>query len=212
MFGKLMFSFEKSCFPQIFYGVVEGTGGGDSLSGASGSDTILGNQGEDTILADAGVDFVHGGDDDDTIQLGEGNDVASGGGGNDSIDGQQGDDVIHGDFSDANLLAGITDGLNTFEQLAGTGAWTITDDGGNATISQSANTVVGEDYTVRFDLAANLAGGQSAAKVEVIWNGQVVDTVSVESGIYQTFEVSETSEGDTGDLSFRALPPDDAPQ
>lgn len=212
MFGKLMFSFEKSCFPQIFYGVIEGTGGGDSLTGTSGSDTILGNKGEDTILAGAGVDFVHGGDDDDTIQLGEGNDVASGGGGNDSIDGQQGDDVIHGDFSDANLLAGITDGLNTFEQLAGTGAWTITDDGGNATISQSANTVVGEDYTIRFDLAANLAGGQSAAKVEVIWNGQVVDTVSVESGIYQTFEVSVTSEGDTGDLSFRALPPDDAPQ
>ena len=106
----------------------------------------------------------------------------------------------------------VPGGLNTFEQLAGTGAWTITDDGGNATISQSANTVVGEDYTIRFDLAANLAGGQSAAKVEVIWNGQVVDTVSVESGIYQTFEVSVTSEGDTGDLSFRALPPDDAPQ
>jgi Ca2+-binding RTX toxin-like protein len=79
---------------------------------------------------------------------------------------------------------------------------------GVETISQSANTVAGQPYTISFELAANLSGGHGCAQVEVLWNGEVVDVVETTTGIYQTHQVEVVSTGEQGQLSFRAVPPE----
>jgi len=120
-----------------------------------------------------------------------------------------GDDVVYGDVMGDNLLAGAESRATTFDELANSGAWTMTDTFGEATISQSAQTVAGETYAVSFGLAANLSGGHATGAVEVLWNGEVVATVEATSGVYETFEVDVQSTGSDGELSFHALDPVD---
>ena len=187
----------------------------DVIRTGDGDDVLLGNGGDDRLYAGAGDDIVNagtgddrafGGDGDDLINLEDGDDYAEGGLGDDVVNAGAGDDIVYGDEKGENLLKG-SDGNGSFAQLAQSGAWTMTDIDGQSTIAQSAGTEPGADYTISFQLAANLAGGHSAAKVEVLWNGEVVDTVEARSGIYQTFEVSVKSTGDEGALSFRAIDP-----
>lgn len=184
--------------------------GNDVLLGNGGNDTLYSGAGDDIINAGKGHDEAHGGDGDDLINLEDGNDYAEGGRGDDIVNAGAGDDVVYGDLKGDNLLTG-TEGATSFSQYEG-GGWTMTDVDGQSTISQSANTVAGETYTISFDLAANLSGGHSSGKVEVLWNGEVVSTVEAKSGIYETFEVEVTSTGDEGQLSFRALQPEDSTQ
>lgn len=189
----------------------------DHITTGAGDDVLLGNGGNDVLNAGAGDDIVNagrgndtafGGAGDDVINLENGNDYAEAGLGDDIVNAGDGDDVVYGDLNGGNLLEGDTDGLSSFNQLANSAGWSFTDDAdGSSMISKSANTVAGQEYTISFELAANLSAGVSTGTVEVLWNGEVVDTVSVNSGVYETFEVKVTSAGENGELSFRALDP-----
>lgn len=182
--------------------------GNDVLLGNGGSDHLFAGHGNDRANAGSGDDFVFGGYGHDILNLEIGNDYAEAGYGDDTVNGGAGDDVIYGDIKGDNLLAETDGTATTFESLANTGAWTIEDSFGQSIISQSAQTVAGESYTISFSLAANLAGGHSTGAVEVIWNGEVIDTVQASSGAYETFEIDVVSTGNEGELSFKAVEPD----
>lgn len=186
----------------------------DTITTGVGNDVLLGNGGDDTLNAGAGSDRINagqgndiafGGNGDDILNLEEGDDVAEGGYGDDIVNGGAGNDVIFGDVKGDNLLVGSDNKASTFEDLAKAGHWTLADTYGQSTISQSAETIAGETYTISFDLAANLTGGRSTGTVEVIWNGELVDTVQATSGAYETFEIDVISTGSEGELSFNVL-------
>ncbi|MCF2869864.1 calcium-binding protein [Octadecabacter sp. G9-8] len=186
----------------------------DTITTGAGNDVLLGNGGNDMLFAGAGNDranagrgddFVFGGYGNDILNLESGDDFAEGGYGNDTINGGSGDDVIYGDLQSENLLDGAGAGAATFEDFADSGTWTMTDTFGDAVISQSAQTIAGETYTISFGLAANLAGGQSTGAVDVMWNGEVIDTVQTTSGAYETFQIDVVSTGSEGELSFKAV-------
>lgn len=176
--------------------VLLGNGGHDSLFAGAGNDILNAGRGNDRAFGEAG---------DDILNLEAGDDYAEGGLGDDIVNGGAGNDVIYGDNKGDNLLSNTGTAATTFGALAQSGAWTMTDDQGNEAISHSAQTLAGETYTISFDLAANLAGGKSSAAVDVIWNGEVVDTVETVSGAYQTFEIDVVSTGEEGALTFRAV-------
>lgn len=194
---------------QSFDDTISTGDGDDVLLGNGGNDILSSGAGDDTINAGRGDDTAYGGDGDDLINLERGDDVAQGGLGNDTVNAGDGDDVVYGDLKGGNVLSGSSEGMVGFSQLAQSGGWTITDDvDGTSAISQSANTVDGQSYTISFELAANLSGGHSSGAVEVLWNGEVVDTVQVSTGLFQKFEVDVTAAGDEGALSFRAISPE----
>ncbi|TDL90485.1 calcium-binding protein [Meridianimarinicoccus aquatilis] len=186
----------------------------DVIVTGMGDDVLLGNGGHDSLFAGAGNDILNAGrgndrafgeEGNDILNLEDGDDYAEGGLGDDIVNGGAGNDVIYGDNKGDNLLSDTGAAATTFGALEQAGAWTMTDDLGNEAISHSAQTLAGETYTISFELAANLAGGKSSAAVEVIWNGEVVDTVETVSGAYQTFEVDVVSTGEEGALTFRAV-------
>jgi serralysin len=182
--------------------------GNDVLLGNGGNDSLYAGDGNDRVNAGTGDDFVFGGNGDDILNLEAGDDVAEGGLGDDIVNGGAGHDVIFGDVKGDNLLSKFEGNASTFGALVDTGTWTMNDSFGQSTISQSAQTVAGESYTISFGLAANLAGGHSTGSVEVIWNGEVIDTVQATSGAYETFEIDVISTGTQGELSFNAIDPD----
>ena len=192
-----------------FNDLIETGAGDDVLLGNGGHDTLIAGLGNDILNAGRGADDVFGGEGDDTLNLEAGNDYAEGGKGADIVNGGAGNDIIYGDDNGLNLLVNA-EAATSFGQLAAGGSWTMSDDLGQEVISQSAATVAGETYTISFDLAANLSGGHSAAMVEVVWNGEVIQTVQTTSGAYTTYQIEVQSTGEEGDLSFRAVQPVDA--
>lgn len=204
--------YNSAAVVQSTYGLTDSFN--DVISTGNGNDVLLGNGGNDLLFAGAGNDIVNAGTGNDrafaglgndTVNLEQGDDYVEAGLGNDIVNGGAGNDVIFGDLAGDNLLTNAQPNATTFSALAQGGAWAIMDTQGTTEISQSAATVAGETYTIAFDLAANFAGGQSTATVEVIWNGEVVDTVEATSGAFETFEVDVVSAGEEGALSFRAV-------
>lgn len=189
-----------------FNDVIRTGAGNDVLLGNRGNDWLDGGAGDDVLNAGHGADDLFGGTGNDLLNLEDGNDRAEGGFGDDVINGGDGDDVIYGDNYRLNILINA-DASPTFQDLARQGAWMFTDDGGTDMISQSAATEAGKSYTISFELAANISGGFSGAKVEVLWNGTVVDTVETASGAFSSHEVDVISAGNAGELSFRAVQP-----
>lgn len=187
------------------------TGDGDDvLLGNGGNDTLSAGRGDDVLNAGRGNDLAYGGEGDDLVNLEQGNDTAEGGLGADTINAGDGDDVVYGDLRGGNILSADGDGLTSFSQYGESAGWVMEDQDGIETISQSANTVAGESYTISFELAANLSGGHGCGKVEVLWNGEVVSVVETTTGVYETHQVEVTSTGQEGQLSFRAVPPEGA--
>lgn len=180
--------------------VLLGNGGNDTLSAGAGNDTLNAGRGNDQAYAGAG---------DDLVNLEQGNDTAQGGLGADTINAGDGDDVVYGDLRGGNVLTS-SEGFTSFAQYGASAGWTMQDVDGVETISQSVNTIAGESYTISFELAANLSGGHGGGRVEVLWNGEVVDVVETTSGVYETHEIAVTSTGEEGQLSFRAIPQDGA--
>ncbi|MEM1300996.1 MAG: calcium-binding protein [Pseudomonadota bacterium] len=182
--------------------------GNDVLLGNRGNDTLYGGGGNDRINAGRHDDEAYGEDGNDIMNLGSGDDYGEGGMGADIINGGSGNDVMYGDLKDANVLTGTTSDMKSFSDYAGASGWTFSDTNGQSQISQSAGTTAGESYTVAFELAANLSAGYSTGAVEVLWNGEVIDTIETTSGAYQRYEVEVQSTGEQGELAFRALDPD----
>ena len=185
------------------------TGAGDDvLLGNGGKDTLQSGSGDDLINAGTGNDIAYAGTGDDIVNLESGNDTAFGGLGDDTINAGDGNDLVQGDTGGRSNMLADSGGASSLSQHAASGAWQMTDIDGQSAISQSVGTTAGEEYTIQFELAANLAAGYTTGQVEVLWNGEVVDTVSTESGVFNTYEVSVTSAGGEGSLSFRTLAPD----
>ncbi len=179
--------------------------GNDVLLGNGGHDTLFSGDGADTINAGIGNDRAFGGNGDDIINLEDGDDYAEGGLGADIINGGAGTDIMYGDIRGDNLLSDTGTDATSLTQLAAAGDWTMVDAYGGTAISHAANTIEGETYTIAFDLAANLSGGYASAKVEVIWNGEVIDTIEATSGVYARHEVDVVSTGSEGELTFNIL-------
>lgn len=191
----------------------------DVITTGQGNDVLLGNGGDDHLDAGSGDDIVNAGHGDDValgghgndmVNLEDGNDVAEGGYGNDTVNAGSGNDVVYGDVKGDNLLGANDTSASTFSEIAQGGAWTMVDTFGESSIAQAVETVLGETYTISFDLAANLAGGHANGAVEVLWNGEVIDTVETTIGAFETFEVDVVSTGEVGELTFRALTPEDS--
>ena len=77
----------------IFWDIMNGGGGSDSLTGGDGDDWLGGGSGADTINGGAGNDTIDGGADGDSLSGGADNDTISGGLGDDTIDGGTGTDT-----------------------------------------------------------------------------------------------------------------------
>ncbi len=182
--------------------------GNDVLLGNGGNDSLYAGAGDDIVNAGNGNDMVLAGNGHDIVNLENGNDYAEAGYGDDVVNAGDGNDVVYGDVKGDNILEGSDTSASTMKDLAATGSWSMVDTYGESSISQSAATVAGETYTITFDLAANLAGGHANGKVEVIWNGDVINTVEVETGAYQTFEIDVVSTGSEGELTFKAVAPE----
>ncbi|WP_412553861.1 calcium-binding protein [Shimia sp. MIT1388] len=187
----------------------------DVISTGAGDDVVLGNGGNDSLMSGAGADTVNAGTGRDTVDGGAGNDVlnletgsdlAQGGLGADTVNAGGGDDLVYGDLQDGNLLMGGAGGAATLGQLAESG-WNRDAEG---VLSQSVATQMGETYTISFELAANLAGGATSGSVEVLWNGEVIGTVSTTSGVFETHTFEVSGSGDAGGLTLREVPPENS--
>ena len=190
----------------------------DTIQTGSGDDVLLGNWGNDSMLAGAGNDIINagtgadsafGGSGDDIINLEQGNDLGYGGVGADTVNAGDGNDVVYGDTGGQNLLAENETGsrATSLDQHAAGGHWTVSEEAGVDSMTQSVSTQAGESYTLTFDLAANTAGGANSGTVEVLWNGEVVGTVSTTSGVYETHSIEIPGTGGEGDLTFNVVQP-----
>lgn len=189
--------------------VISTSDGDDVLLGNGGNDILRAGAGEDIVNAGTGRDSADGGAGDDILNLETGDDTGQGGVGADTINAGDGDDLVYGDLADGNLLAGDMEGGRTFTQHAGAGNWQVSDTNETTEISQTITTVEGETYSLSFDVAANLAGGATCGKIEVLWEGEVVATVETSSGAYKTINIDIVGIDGEGTLTFRELPPPD---
>lgn len=142
------------------------------------------------------ADMVNGTSGDDVIVGLEGDDIVNAG---------AGEDLVYGDFSDTNILEGIQS-ATSFTQYGETGAWTVSTDGSSQTsMSQTVSTSVGGDYSVEFELAANYGANVVSGAVEVLWNGEVIDSFDTNSAIFEGHEIAFEGTGAPGELTFRSI-------
>lgn len=186
--------------------VIIGGSGDDVLLGNGGDDALYGGAGEDRFNGGWGNDKAYGGSDNDIINLQQGDDYAEGNGGADTINAGQGDDTVYGDNVGDNILRSDAS-ATSFNDLAALDSWeSYTDDTtGMTTIVQEIETVEGEPYELTFEVAANLGAGFTSGTIEVLYNGQVVDTVDVTSGVFESHTISFDGTGGPGSISFRNI-------
>lgn len=192
---------------QEFNDTIETGDGDDVLLGNLGHDTLSAGDGDDLINAGTGNDDAQGGDGSDTINLEAGNDVGHGGLGADVVNAGDGDDVVYGDQGTLNLLGEDDSGAKptSVSQYADSDGWTVSDEDGYEQMSHEVETLEGETYVIGVDLASNVSGGSMTGTVEVMWNGEVVDTVSTTSGVFESYSVEVTGTGGTDELTFRVV-------
>ncbi|MAN61015.1 MAG: hypothetical protein CMI60_03610, partial [Parvibaculum sp.] len=75
-------------------------------------------------------------------------------------------------------------------------------------IHQAVDTVDGATYTLTFDLSPRPGYDASVNTIEVLWDGAVVDTISLDGSansdnVWQSFEYTMIGDGDTSKLQFR---------
>ncbi len=133
----------------------QGTASPDALAGTAGADVLLGGAGNDTIYADDGNDSVDGGDDADILRGEAGHDSLIGGAGADTLLGGEGDDTLAGGSGDDTLQGGEGndtyrfgrgDGVDTIEDLLGSGGRVLFTDLNLADLDFKAD---GEDILVK---------------------------------------------------------------
>jgi len=188
--------------------VIIGGVGGDVLLGNAGNDDMYGGSGSDRINGGTGNDRGFGGTGRDKINLEDGNDYSEGGFGADTINAGDGDDLIYGDNAQDNLLRTGGDSLSSISQFVESGAWNGSSDPETDApiMSQRVETEAGETYSFSLDIAANLPAGASAGTVDVLWNGEVIETLTTTTGTFQSHTISINGTGEIGELSLRNSP------
>lgn len=125
--------------------------------------------------------------------------------GDDTINGDAGNDTLFGDYVDSNLLSG-TEFATSFAQYGENGAWDVSQEpSGHLSMTQTVLTSANELYTVSFDLAANHGAGTVSGAVEVLWNGEVIDSFDTNSAIFDAHSISFQGTGGPGELTFRSI-------
>ncbi len=154
--------------------------------------TILGSQQDDAITGDAHDQTIIG--------------LA----GDDSITGAAGNDQVFGDFVQDNLLIGSSN-TTGFAQFAENGAWTVEDLGnGHSSMSQSVQTHQGATYSATFEAAANIGEGHLSGTIEVLWNGQVIDTINTSDAGFSAHTLNLVGTGGQDMLTFRTVDSNEA--
>ena len=184
--------------------------GDDVVLGNGGNDQLHSGAGDDIVNAGRGNDTVFGGEGDDILNLEAGDDYAEGGLGDDIINGGDGNDLIYGDVNAESVLA-IADGATTVEQYKDIAGWTVTEADEYDEISHTVETDADDTFEISFELAANLSGGHSGGTVEVMWNGEVIGTVTTSTGVYETHSFEVNGQPGESELSFRVLDPEPDP-
>ncbi|MEQ9586904.1 MAG: cadherin-like domain-containing protein, partial [Parvibaculaceae bacterium] len=77
-----------------------------------------------------------------------------------------------------------------------------------ADIHQTVDTIDGATYTLTFDVSPRPGFDASVARIEVLWDGVVVDTIALDgssnsNNVWQSFEYTMTGDGDPSKLQFR---------
>ena len=194
--------------------VLIGGHGNDVLNGGLGDDYHEGGAGFDRINAGAGRDFADGGEGNDEINLETGNDRGIGGLGNDTIHAGSGNDVVYGDLG--NVLDNGDYGTDPhsgigFSFLGESGSWSggdteiDTENQQVRSISQTIDTLEGEVYSMNFDLALGSLSSSGAASVEIYWNGELLQTVTPDSALFEQTSISVTGTGGNDVLEFREI-------
>ncbi len=124
--------------------------------------------------------------------------------GDDTINAGAGDDVIIGDYTAENLLSDA-DGSTSFAQYGEGGAWSVVENAdGSTEMSQTVTTLADSAYTISFETAANYGANALSGVVEVLWNGEVIDTFDTNSALFEAHSISFAGTGEPGQLTFRA--------
>ncbi|MEL6993256.1 MAG: hypothetical protein AAGK67_01360 [Pseudomonadota bacterium] len=190
-------------------------GSDDVIIGGAGEDVLLGNAGDDSLYAGSGEDRINGGTGHDMafgdlgadlINLEQGDDYAEGGLGADTINAGDGDDLVYGDDKLENILNSNPD-ASGFSSYSADGLWEKRSDPetGRPEISQTIETQADTAYTFTIDVAANLPAGVTQGSVEVIWNGQVIDTITSNSGTFESHSITIDGTGEPGQLALRNI-------
>lgn len=141
-----------------------------------------------------------------------GSDAIQGQAGNDTISGAGEADAIWGDYAEENLFGGV-EGNQSFAQFANSGNWSLTQlENGHQSMSQTVQTEAGGIYEMTFELAANFAAGVTGVSIEILVDGEVVETLSSNSGAFENHSVSITAESDNTEITLRSVDgPDSGP-
>ncbi len=132
-------------------------------------------------------------------------DIITGLAGDDVILGNGQNDTLYGDYSDPNLLSG-TDRIKSFTGYAESGDWAVNElDAGHQEMTQTVQTEAGGVYSISFSLAANFAAGRTNAAIEVLIDGEVVDTVSTDSGAFSDYTLQFTAQDSDTEITFRSI-------
>jgi Ca2+-binding RTX toxin-like protein len=124
--------------------LLEGTGGGDTLSvGANFYEAVLGQEGNDTITGGASADILDGGLQHDVIDGGDGSDEIYGKQGDDRLDGGDGYDLTSAQKSILRLYEATLDRPPDVPGLAG---WVAALNGGQSLVSIAAGFVASVEF------------------------------------------------------------------
>lgn len=194
--------------------ILIGDAGNDVLNSGLGDDINIAGAGDDRINAGAGRDIADGGEGRDQINLEDGADTGTGGLGADTIHAGAGNDVVYGDLG--NVLDNGDYGSDPhagigFSFLGQEGGWTGGEPATDAnnvqtrSITQTLQTQAGETYSMNFDLALGSLSAAGAARVEIYWNGDLVDTVEPGGALFEQYNVTVTGAGGEEQLEFREV-------
>ena len=145
-----------------------------------------------------------GTDQNDTLTGSDQTDTLTGLAGDDTLTGGNGGDLLVGDVQNQSLIED-TDGALSFSQYGQNDAWSVnTTADGTQEMSQTVDTLAGTSYTLSFEAASNVGAGTLSGHIEVLWNGEVIDSFDTNSGTFDAHQVSLQGTGGPGVLTFRA--------
>ncbi len=225
--------------------ILSGEAGDDCMLGGDGIDTLLGGDGHDVLDGGNGNDELNGDLGNDTVVGGAGDDRVNGGAGDDVLYGDNyivktsnvGKNlVVNGSFEDYTIsynhcyrtktingwtthyASGIDIKNNNYYNSASDGnTWLELEGYRNSSISQQIDTEAGKQYQISFDYKGHSRGSAYNNRIEVYWNGELIDTITEQGSKYsscystgsnewKTYTYTlEAGNGDLTGLTFKAV-------